>query len=67
MPNVTIYLDAELAEQVRVYNVAISATCQKALRRMVRVQQRRLGAQRAAYAHGGNGQPDVLDPARPAS
>lgn len=39
MPNLTIYVDAELAAQVRALDVPISATCQAALRRRV---QRRL-------------------------
>lgn len=32
MPNVTIYLDSELAERVRQAEVSVSPICQKALR-----------------------------------
>ena len=41
VPNVTIYLPGELAQQVRAHGVPISATCQTALARKVRIAQRR--------------------------
>ena len=41
VPNVTIYVPRELAEQVRAHDVPISATCQTALARKVRIAQRR--------------------------
>lgn len=45
MPNVTIYLSADLAEQVRRHQVPISATCQTALARKARAAQLRERAQ----------------------
>lgn len=40
MPNLTIYVPRELAEQVRRHNVQISATCRVALARAVRQRER---------------------------
>lgn len=42
MPALNVYVDRELAEQVRRLEVPVSATCQAALRRRVRVAERRL-------------------------
>lgn len=41
MPNLTIYVDAELAAAVRRHEIPISATCQAALRRKARMKERR--------------------------
>jgi len=41
MPNVTIYVDRDLASQLRAHDVKVSLTCQRALRRALRVAERR--------------------------
>jgi post-segregation antitoxin (ccd killing protein) len=46
MPQVTIYVDRDLAEQIRSHELATSAVCQRALRRAVRIAERRLAVAR---------------------
>lgn len=41
MPNVTIYVPDDLAREIRAREIPISRTCQVALRRQVRLAQRR--------------------------
>lgn len=48
MPAVNVYVDRELAEQIRRLEIPVSATCQAALRRKVRLRER----QNAAVAMG---------------
>jgi len=40
MPQLTIYVDRELAEQIREHGVQVSKVCQAALRRKVRLAER---------------------------
>ena len=41
MPNLTIYVPRDLAEQLRHHDVKVSRACQTALRRQVRLAERR--------------------------
>lgn len=53
MPQVTIYVPPDLHEQIRELDLNVSAACQGALRRKVRVAQRAAnGDPRAGHAVG---------------
>lgn len=52
MPNATIYLPRELAEQAKLHKIPLSITCQRAIARQVRLSQRRDDAAAAGNAQG---------------
>lgn len=63
MPNATIYLPRELAEQARLHGIPLSSTCQKAIARQVRISQRRdeaaaQGVARGVFYSNGSGDPE---------
>lgn len=53
MPNVTIYVDRDLAAAIAKHKIPTSKTCQAGLRRAVRVAERRAEAEAMGRAHPG--------------
>jgi hypothetical protein len=52
MPNLTIYVPKDLAAQLARHDVAVSRTCQNALRRKVRIAERNTPKPTGTYADG---------------
>ncbi|HEY1716205.1 MAG TPA: hypothetical protein VGG07_25130 [Solirubrobacteraceae bacterium] len=63
MPNVTIYVPRDLHEQIRVHDVAISRTCQNALKQQVRLAARGVAIKTGTAVNSDRDQLAQHDPA----